>query len=247
VLGRAITRLGTGKPGQDWLDLARDVHPAEAVEGTRAVLRLAPVFAALTVFWALFDQRASAWVFQARQLDLSVAGRLLSPAQLQALSPALGLVLAPVLARGLLPALARRGVAVAPLRRVGAGLYATAAAFVAAAILQAVVDAGGLPHGAWQVPQYVLLTLGEVLVSVTGLELAYAQAPRAMRRTVMSLGFLTVSAGNLLVVIGGTLFRLEGAAWYWAFAVVALCAALLFRVATRRWRAAPQGPELAPE
>ena len=75
VLGRALSRLGTGHPGQHWLDLARDAHPAEAIEGARAVLRLAPAFAAVTLFWALFDQRGSSWVFQARQLDLSLAGR----------------------------------------------------------------------------------------------------------------------------------------------------------------------------
>lgn len=242
VLATALSRLGTGKPGQDWLELAREAHPPEAVEGARTVLRLAPVFAALAVFWALFDQRASAWVFQARQLDLSVGGLSLSPAQLQALSPALVLLLAPLLARVVFPALERRGVALPPLRRVGLGLFATAAASVAAGALQVVVDRGGLPHAAWQLPQYLLLGVGEVLVSVTGLELAYAQAPRSMRATVMSVGFLTVAAGNLLVALVGQLLRLDGAAWYWAFAVLGLGAALAFRAVTRTWRAPAAGP-----
>jgi POT family proton-dependent oligopeptide transporter len=246
VVSRALSRIGTGAPGQGWLDLARDIHPAEAVEGARAVLRLAPVFAALTLFWALFDQRASAWVFQARQLDLAVGGVRLSPAQLQALSPALVLLVAPLLARVVLPALERRGVALPPLRRVGAGLFAAASSFVAAGALQLVVESGRIPHGAWQLPQYLLLTVGEVLVSVTGLELAYAQAPRSMRGTIMSIGFLTVSAGNLLVGLLGGLLRLDGPAWYLGFAAVGLGVAFAFRAVTRAWRAG-ELDEAAPE
>jgi len=236
VVARAVSRLGTGHPGQHWLELARDAHPAEAVEGARAVLRLAPVFAALALFWALCDQRASAWVFQARQLDLAVAGWILSPAQLQALGPLLALVLAPLLGGVLLPALERRGVDLPPLRRISAGLFATAAAFVAAGTLQAVIDAGHAPSLLWQVPQHLLLTAGELLVAVTGLELAYGQAPRAMLGSIMSLGFLSIVAGNLLTVAVGKLFRLECSRWYWAFAVLGLAGALAFRAGMGAWR-----------
>jgi POT family proton-dependent oligopeptide transporter len=240
VVATSLARLGTGRTGQDWLAVSAEFHPPRAVEGARAVLRLLPVFAALAIFWALFDQRASAWVFQARQLDLALGPVTLSPAQLQALSPILVMVIAPLLARVVFPALERRGVVVPPLQKVGAGLFATVAAFVAAGILQLVIDAGHLPHAAWQLPQYVLLTVGEVLVSVTGLELAYAQAPRAMRGTVMSIGFSTVAAGNLLVALAGTLLRLDGAGWYCAFAVLGLVAAVAYRAVTRAWRA-PDG------
>lgn len=238
VVSTALARLGTGRPGQHWLDGARAAHPAEAVEGVRAVLRLAPVFAALAVFFALFDQRAAAFVFQARRLDLAVAGHLLSPAHLQALNPLLVLVLVPLLGRVVFPALARRGVPLRPLGQVSAGLFASAAAFAAAAALQAAIDGGRTPHALWQLPQYLLLTLGEVLVSVTGLELAYAQAPRALRTTVMSIGFLTVVAGNLVAAAAGELFRLEGARWYLAFAALMLATAIAFHAIARRWRGA---------
>jgi POT family proton-dependent oligopeptide transporter len=243
VVARAVTRLGTGRPGERVLDHALDAHPQEAVAGARAVLRLAPVFAALTMFWALFDQRASAWVFQARQLDLAILGRVLSPAQLQALEPLLVVALIPLLVRAVFPALERRGIALPPLRKVSAGLFAAAAAFVAAAVLQHVIDAGRTPHALWQLPQYLLLAVGEVLVSVTGLELAYAEAPRSMRGTVMSIGFLTVFAGNLLTVAVGRLFRLDGPRWYWAFAALGLAVAVAFRAITRRWRAAASDPD----
>ena len=33
----------------------------------------------------------------------------------------------------------------------------------------------------WQIPQYFLLTLGEILISVTGLEFSYSQSPLFMK------------------------------------------------------------------
>jgi POT family proton-dependent oligopeptide transporter len=69
VLGRGVKRLGTGRPGQHWLDVARDAHPAEAVEGAKAVLRIIGVFAPIAAFWALFFQYGSSWVIQAKEMD----------------------------------------------------------------------------------------------------------------------------------------------------------------------------------
>ena len=40
----------------------------------------------------------------------------------------------------------------------------------------------------WQMLPYALLTLGEVLVSATGLEFAYSQAPPAMKGAIMASG-----------------------------------------------------------
>jgi POT family proton-dependent oligopeptide transporter len=45
----------------------------------------------------------------------------------------------------------------------------------------------------WQVLPYALLTLGEVLVSATGLEFAYSQAPQAMSIHVESWRFRSMA------------------------------------------------------
>ena len=53
-----------------WMQLerARGRHPDEAVDGVRAVLRILIVFALVTPFWSLFDQKASTWVLQADEM-----------------------------------------------------------------------------------------------------------------------------------------------------------------------------------
>jgi len=65
-----------------------------------------------------------------------------------------------------------------------------------------VVLDGGTPFSiTWQVLPYALLTLGEVLVSATGLEFAYSQAPPSMKGTIMSFWLLSVTFGNLWVLM----------------------------------------------
>ncbi|XP_013115810.2 peptide transporter family 1 isoform X1 [Stomoxys calcitrans] len=53
----------------------------------------------------------------------------------------------------------------------------------------------------WLVPQYVVMTLGEVMFSVTGLEFSYSQAPLAMKSVLQACWLLTVAFGNVIVVI----------------------------------------------
>ncbi|CAB3407107.1 unnamed protein product [Caenorhabditis bovis] len=57
----------------------------------------------------------------------------------------------------------------------------------------------------WSLPQYVIITLGEVLLSVTGLEFAYSQAAPNMKSVLTAMWLLTVFAGNLIdMMISGT-------------------------------------------
>lgn len=53
----------------------------------------------------------------------------------------------------------------------------------------------------WVVPQYVIMTLGEVMYSVTGLQFSYTQAPESMRSVLQGCWQLTVAVGNLIVTI----------------------------------------------
>nr|XP_039274799.1 solute carrier family 15 member 2-like [Styela clava] len=54
---------------------------------------------------------------------------------------------------------------------------------------------------AWIFPQFFIITVGEVFLSVTGLEFSYTQAPPSMKSVVTSIWLLTVSFGNIIVLI----------------------------------------------
>ncbi|XP_071444371.1 peptide transporter family 1-like [Hetaerina americana] len=56
-------------------------------------------------------------------------------------------------------------------------------------------------HMMWQMPQYIVMTAGEVMFSITGLEFSFTQAPASMKSLMQAVWLLTVAFGNLIVVI----------------------------------------------
>jgi POT family proton-dependent oligopeptide transporter len=124
---------------------------------------------------------------------------------------------------------------VTPLRKMTAGMFLAVVSFVAAAIMEHVLAAGRQPHALWQIPQYVFLTVAEVLISVTGLEFSYTQAPRSMKSTIMSLWFLTIALGNFLTAVVSKVNTFDGAAFFWFFAALMLAGAYGFASLARRY------------
>lgn len=56
-------------------------------------------------------------------------------------------------------------------------------------------------HMLWLIPQYFILTASEIMFSITGLEFSFTQAPASMKSVLQAAWLLTVSFGNLIVVI----------------------------------------------
>ncbi|KAL5278473.1 SLC15A1.2 family protein [Megaselia abdita] len=56
-------------------------------------------------------------------------------------------------------------------------------------------------HMLWQLPQYIVITAGEVMFSVTGLEFSFTQAPSSMKSVLQACWLLSVAIGNMLVVV----------------------------------------------
>src|SRR5205823_14676405 len=95
-----------GIGGWRQLDAVRGKHPDEAIAGVRSVLRVLVLFALVTPFWSLFDQKASTWVLQA---DAMTKPSWFQSSQMQALNPALVMLLIPFNNLVLYPALRRIG------------------------------------------------------------------------------------------------------------------------------------------
>ena len=253
-----------------WLQLehARGQHSDEAVEGVRAVLRVLVLFFLVTPFWSLFDQKASTWVLQGNAmvpLELFDSRRLkdfspfleslfrpfskIEPSQMQALNPLLVMLLIPFNNLVLYPALKRCGFEMTALRRMTAGIAFSGLAWIVVGGMQVVLDGGRAVSISWQILPYALLTLGEVLVSATGLEFAYSQAPPTMKGALMAFWNLSVTVGNLWVLVvnaavkngevtnfitsrgfGVTAFQM------FFFAAFAFVAALAFGLVAKRYR-----------
>jgi solute carrier family 15 oligopeptide transporter 1 len=53
----------------------------------------------------------------------------------------------------------------------------------------------------WQVPQFVIITIAEILFSITGYEFAYSQAAPSMKALVQALWLLTTAVGDSIIVL----------------------------------------------
>ncbi|XP_071320717.1 solute carrier family 15 member 1b [Trachinotus anak] len=86
-------------------------------------------------------------------------------------------------------------------------------------------------HMAWQIPQYFLITAGEVVFSVTGLEFSYSQAPSNMKSVLQAGWLLTVAVGNIIVLIVAEAATLKDQwAEYILFASLLVLVCIIFAV-----------------
>jgi len=212
----------------------------EAAEGPVAVLKIFSIFFLVSIFWSLFDQHSSSWIQQAKSMHLpTVLGFEMEPEMMPAANPVMVMLLIPATQFGLYPLLDKIGLKTTPLRRMSFGMVLTGTSFVAAALIQQRIQAVGEGEVSvfWQLISYLLLTLSEVMVSITGLEFAYSQAPRKMKSTIMGFWLLTVAAGNVLTALIFSHFEKQVEAgnmkldsFFWIFAVMMFAAGVLFAV-----------------
>jgi proton-dependent oligopeptide transporter, POT family len=223
--------------GGDWLSGARKDHPEEAIEGVRAVFRInLLLMPTVPFFWMLFDQKASTWVVQARGMDPQVGSFTFQPSQMQFINPALVMVLIPVLAGLIYPALQKTRFELTPLRRMPLGLIIGAFSYVIAGYYQVLMEDGGRLNIAWQIVPYIVLTLAEILVSTTGLEFAYTQAPREMKGVVQSLWLVNSTLANIAVAIATSLNIFQGSGQFFFYAGLALLAGVGMALMARKYK-----------
>lgn len=212
---------------QYWRELVEAEHRV-------ATLRVLLLFVVLSVFWALFDQTGSSWVLQAEHLHRVIMLPLVGsfevlPSQIQALNPILILILAPIFTWWVYPALSRMGI-LSTRGKIAIGMASASIAFGMVGTVQAMIASGGTPSVWWQLWAYLVLTIAEVVVSITALELAYTSAPSTRRSLITSFYLISVSLGNgLTALVAGPLASIVGApstpAFFYFFAVLSLMAA----------------------
>jgi POT family proton-dependent oligopeptide transporter len=209
----------------------------DATEGPKAVLRIISIFFLVSVFWALFDQHGSSWVRQAMRMELNVWNMELLPSQISALNPLMVMALIPINNYFLYPTITKMGYEMTPLRRMTIGMFIASGSFAAVAIIQFFIDQGGETSKVpvlWQFVPYLIITQAEVMVSITGLEFAYTQAPKRMKSTIMGFWLLTVSFGNVLVAaMTKYIPNMELQQFFWMFAALMVVAAVLFGIRAR--------------
>ena len=261
LLLRAGPRVAFGVPGIAmliativfWLGRRKFVHIPPAGlgnylrellqrENRRALLNLLILVPFAAMFWALWQQNFSSWVVQSEKMDRHLFGINWLPAQIQTVNPLFVLGMLPLFSYVVYP-LAARFVKVTPLRRFGAGLWAVIVSFLIVWWIQLRIDAGQQPHILWQILAFLVLTAGEVLLSVTHLEFAYTQAPKKMKSVIMFTYLGSISLGNVFTALVNRCIqnpdgsvKLKGAGYFLFFVIVMLVTAVLFLVVSQFYR-----------
>jgi len=236
IMAYAITHQKQKLPGQRFLDVARSKYAAEKVDGAEAVVGVFKVLIAASAFWALFEQQGSTWLLQAQQMDRSFFGMTLESSQIQGLNPILVMILIPIFSLWIYPKVAKMGIKVTPLRKMGFGMVLTGLSFAIVGVYQILIDNGAVMSIGWHIPPFLVLTASEIMVSITGLEFAYTQAPRSMKSTIMSLWLLTVAVGNWFTAVISFVNPFKGASEFFFYAIAMFAVSLLFVWGATRYR-----------
>ena len=171
---------------RQFLDNARDFEP-EFVEEVRAFLSMLKVILPLLFTWMVYEQNATAWQEQYSRMDGYWFGVHISDEMFVAVfNPLLVVVMVYCLATFVYPAAEVLGFHFTPLKRLCIGAILVTISFGLSSLLQVKVDDGfhghmdmatkrykcGIGeclHASWQLPQWILLNLGESFYSPTGM------------------------------------------------------------------------------
>lgn len=237
IFTTALMNSSRRKKGERFLDAARVRFSEQEIEAARAVSDIIKLFITVSIFWALFDQHGSSWILQAQKMDLNVWGIQFEASQIAALNPIMVMVLIPLFANGLYPMVQRlTGFEMTPLRRMSSGMVLAALSFVFVGAYEQILLSGVQLSVAWHFIPYLIITMAEVMISITGLEFAYTQAPRSMKSTIMSFWLLTVFTGNLITAYISKFNIFEGAAFFYFFAALMAGVSLVFIWSAMRYR-----------
>jgi dipeptide/tripeptide permease len=234
--------------------------PEERRERWRTLAQLGGVFGLIFFFWVGYEFNDNIWIYFIRDyvnldVDLSAIGLSkggLQPEQLQVLNPACVMIFAPLFASlfGRIDPKVRiftagNKILAGFVMCVAASATMAAAGFLATGMqTTAAVDVHSKVSILWPSAAYIFLTLGEILVYGTGLEYAYAAAPKTMKGFVTGC-FLALDAGAnfvnawLVQLYGGSLKEgargpLSAGMFFSMAALIGLAATIAFVFVARR-------------
>jgi POT family proton-dependent oligopeptide transporter len=209
----------------------------ETAADRKILLRIALVFLPTSIFWTLYNQTNSTWVLQGSKMT---PYHYLNGETMQVAGSVLVMIWTPILTLCLYPLAERMGWRPLPLRRMTVGMFLPAVSFVICGLVQAQMDRGQSMSILWQLASYAVLEVGEILLSATGLEFAFSQAPARLKSMVMSIYLMSIAAGHFLVAVFTQLnqhwVKASGPSQFYFYAAIMVVATLVFAFCAARYR-----------
>jgi POT family proton-dependent oligopeptide transporter len=141
------------------------------------------------------------------------------------------------------PALRKAGIDYHPVRRITVGFFSAALSMIYACVTQHFIysSSPGSVNVWVQTPGYVFGSLAEILVLVTGIEIAFTNSPENLRAVVTSVFWLTIAVGAAIGIALSPVSQDPYMVWtYGGIAVAAFIAGCVFWLCFRKTaRASP--------
>uniref|UniRef100_A0A8C8JP62 Solute carrier family 15 member 2 n=1 Tax=Oncorhynchus tshawytscha TaxID=74940 RepID=A0A8C8JP62_ONCTS len=185
-----------------WLDWAEEKYPKRLIHEIKMVLRVLVLFIPLPMFWALFDQQVRIQCMLNALLIL-----MFVPIFDVVVYPLIGLLLMTSFTffQGSGDIIPQKMEDVKVIISLFFSLHcwegSVSKHFTVTGSPHLFTKHANNVHIAWQIPQYALMTAGEVMFSIPGIEFSYSQAPANMKSLLQAGWLLTVAFGNVIVLI----------------------------------------------
>ncbi|ADM12592.1 dipeptide/tripeptide permease [Encephalitozoon intestinalis ATCC 50506] len=187
---------------------AEAVSASHSQDTKKRIWKILKILGPAMFFWTLSDQQSSSWVEQGQKMGIRQSifgyGVDILPSQMQALNPIFILFFIPIFSGFVYPLLGWLGVFSSREDKMGLGIVFGSLAFFYSGYLEhrivQLVSSEEKLSILWQVPQYAIMTVGEIMLNVTGMEYMYVEAPETMKSLALSMWLLAVAVGNLLIM-----------------------------------------------
>lgn len=193
---------GGSDPKKKLLDYSIDKYGKDLVNDTQAVVGILVLYLPLPLFWTLHTQQGSRWTFQANAMNGDLGFYEITADQMLVVNPLLIPILIPLCNYVIYPLLSKIGIR-RPLQKMTIGIILAAISFVFAALVQFEIESSPTKsiHMMWLIPQYVAMTMGEVMFVVSGITFSYEEAPETMKSVLQAHWQFIDAFGNLILII----------------------------------------------
>jgi len=240
VLINFLSILGAGCCGRrsprdtHWLDKAKNKYPESDVDDAKISLRVFLVLVPLPFFWMVFFQMYSLWVNQASGMDGTIGSITIPYAESSVLNGFLDLFIIPIFSKLVYPlfdllTLKFKYPKLTLLKRIAAGHIFTIAALCVAGFvtyrMNILAPSGQQLNISWIIPQYILISCAEILLSISAIEFSYQEAPLTMKGIVTAVFQCTTAIGNALISV---LARITVPLWITDFVLAGIILVVFF-------------------
>ncbi|CAB4056731.1 SLC15A1 [Lepeophtheirus salmonis] len=104
-----------------WYYLGEDKYDPSFIDDVKSLFNVCVIFLPFPIFWAIFDQQGSRWIFQATRMNGDVYGFQILPDQMQVINPILILIFIPLFDYVIYPIFDKFKILRTPLQRIVVG------------------------------------------------------------------------------------------------------------------------------